>query len=131
MTSFPLVLLRGGDHLLAFGGEHGHGLLADDVTPGVKRIDGRRRVYAVRCANAHAVRLHFLEHFLPVFVELGDAPLFSKDFETSRVNVDARDDFHVGHLRQRGHMGMADSAAANKGHAKLLALVLLLNLDCQ
>ena len=123
-----LVLLGGGDHLLALGRVHGHGLFDHRVAAGVAGVHDGGAVHAVGGANVDGVGLDDLEHLLPVEEEglAGDAPLLVHHVEALLENVDAGDDLELGNLLVRVQVRLGDAAAPDDGDAELLALVRLL-----
>ena len=83
------------------------------MRPRVERIDRRGHVYTVGCADADPVGLDLLEHRLPVFEQRVDAPFRFEVVQPARVDIDPRDDFHIGQFPHRAGMHLGDPAATD------------------
>ena len=121
-----VVGLRGVDHLLAFGGIHGHRFFRDGVAAGFDGGDDGGAVDAVRRADVDHVRLDFAEEVVPFFITGLDAPLVFHDLQAVRLDVAAADDFDLRDFLDGAHVGLADAAAADDGPAELLVDFLFL-----
>ena len=114
-----VVGLRGVDHLLAFGGIHGHRFFRDGVAAGFDGGDDGGAVDAVRRADVDHIGLDFAEEVVPFFIAGLDAPLVFHDFQAVRLDIAAADDFDLRDFLDGAHVGLADAAAADDGPAEL------------
>ena len=114
-----VVGLRGIDHLLAFGGIHGHRFFRDGVAASFNGGDDGGAVDTVRRADVDHVRLDFAEEVVPFFIAGLDAPLVFHDFQAVRLDIAAADDFDLRNFLDGAHVGLADAAAADDGPAEL------------
>ena len=119
---FDLVLFGGGDHLFALVRIHRHRLFHHDVAAGGGGGERGGAVHAVRGADVDRVRLDRLEEVVPLLEALLrlHAVFFLVFGELRGIDVAEADQFDLRNLLVSRHVGLADSAAADDGHAQFL-----------
>ena len=117
-----VVLLRCGNHLFAFFRRHCHGLFNHHVATGIGCGNRCGHVNAVRSTDVDGIRLHCLEHVIPLFkAHFRSRTILLLDvFQTIRLDVAVAHNFHFRNLGVRCHVGRENTAATDKCHAQFL-----------
>lgn len=113
---------RRGDHLFTFVRRHRHRLFDHHVTARFGGRDRGRAVNAVRGADVDRFRLDRLEEVVPLLEALFglDSVFFLVLGQPFRIDVAEADQLDLRNRFVGRHMGVADTAAADDRHTKLL-----------